>query len=131
MELCNDLQRTRKAARECYTVEDMKLLAKAESSARRLVLRQSPNGQDLIWAVLCCRELSRAVLKALEKDDSAGFFDAKLTAKIQANGETILVCPELKGCVEGTRNGADVNMEDGVFRALLVSEAMPQTVLMC
>lgn len=122
MELCNGLQKTRKTARACYTVEDMKLIARAESAVRKLVLRPSESGEDLIWAILSCRNLSRAVLKTLEKDKNTDFLDAKLTIKKHDCGRMMLECPALKGCVGSDENDGDVNEDDGVFRVPLVSE---------
>ncbi|KXX79108.1 hypothetical protein MMYC01_204357 [Madurella mycetomatis] len=121
MELCNGLQNTRKTARACYTVEDMKLIAKAESAVRRLVSRSPGGGEDLIWAILSCRKLSRAVLKKLEKDNNTNFFRDELTIKKQTCGRTILECPALKGCVERDENDDDAKEDDGVFRVPLVS----------
>ena len=121
MELCNGLQNTRKTARACYTVEDMKLIAKAESAVRGVVSRPPGDGEDLIWAILSCPKLSRAVLKRLEKDDNTEFLDAKLTIKEKA-GKMLLGCPALKGCVEIDGNDDDVNEDEGVFRVPLVGE---------
>lgn len=72
MELCNDLQRTRKTARACFTVEDMGLLAKATSallSALAPAPRMGGDGRDLVWALLYCRELLPQTLKILKTVD--------------------------------------------------------------
>ena len=78
MLLFDGLQRTRKTARACFSVDDMRLLANASSE-----LRGEPklSDEDLIWAVLYCPELSRWILKALKTAKKAEFFTARVTCK--------------------------------------------------
>lgn len=79
MDLCNDLQRTRKTARACFTVEDMQLLAKASSMMRKFLDRAAAkNGRDLIWALLYCPRLVPNILQAVRTVDYAILLDAKI-----------------------------------------------------
>ncbi|TFB06271.1 hypothetical protein CCMA1212_001487 [Trichoderma ghanense] len=83
MELCNDLQRTRKTARAYFSVPDMQLIAKATSSLRTQFLQSRDDTQtlDLMWALIYSRDVSRAVLKALSKADMAQFLATPVPCK--------------------------------------------------
>ncbi|UPK92452.1 hypothetical protein LCI18_003387 [Fusarium solani-melongenae] len=86
MKLCNDLQDTRKKARACFSVDDMRLLAKAASTLRDVVLAPKANEdkqkpQDLLWAMLYCGELSRDVFQVLKTANVSDFLAARVICK--------------------------------------------------
>jgi hypothetical protein len=83
MELCNDLQRTRKTARAHFSVPDMQLIAKAASSLRTEFLQPRENTQtlDLVWALIYSRQVVRAVLRALSKAPMARFLETPVFCK--------------------------------------------------
>jgi len=79
IKLCNELQQKRMTGRACFSVDDMRLLANAASTLREELI--SSNGEELIWAVLYCPELSRCILKALKTIGIAEFLTAKVACK--------------------------------------------------
>ncbi|KAI0416494.1 hypothetical protein F5X98DRAFT_387875 [Xylaria grammica] len=84
MELCNELQLTRKTAYATFSVEDMRLLAKAVGTLKDVLgSSQGSGGGDLIWAMLYSPILSLNVRKWVEaaSDDVYGFFSAVVTIK--------------------------------------------------
>ncbi|KAK3983875.1 hypothetical protein QBC44DRAFT_302390 [Cladorrhinum sp. PSN332] len=76
MILCNNLQSTRKTARAMYSVEDMRILAKASHSLKPII---SGPGQteDLVWAMLYCPDLSRHIRTSLTRGNLAQFAAAE------------------------------------------------------
>ncbi|KAL5042959.1 hypothetical protein BDW71DRAFT_188896 [Aspergillus fruticulosus] len=93
MALCNDLQRTRKTGRACFSVEDMRLLSKAAWSLKTVLEPPTKNtAQDLVWAFLYCPKLSQDIRKALTASDASRFLTAKVTSRAG-----VLDCSNLLG----------------------------------
>jgi len=92
MNLCNELQRTRRTARAVFSVDDMRLLAKASFSLKSIIsTRPNDNGEDLVWAMLSCPELSSDMREYFKNSgNTAEFLTATATS---SNG--ILDCSHL------------------------------------
>ncbi|KAI1472029.1 uncharacterized protein F4812DRAFT_456127 [Daldinia caldariorum] len=84
MRLCNELQVTRKTAKACFSVDDMRLFSKAACALKEIL---SPtgrsDGEGLVWAMLYCTDLSTNVRRWFEAagNDKEAFFSAKITSK--------------------------------------------------
>ncbi|RSL58859.1 hypothetical protein CEP54_007558 [Fusarium duplospermum] len=120
MMLCNELQATRKTARACFSVADMRLLAKAVSVLRDGFLTPNTGNQnkgslDLIWAMLSCDKLSRSILKAVKTAPVAEFLTTKVTCKAE-----MLDCEAL-GQV-AAKGGEKIESEDWKFSVPLVAD---------
>ncbi|RFU74457.1 hypothetical protein TARUN_7782 [Trichoderma arundinaceum] len=82
MELCNDLQSTRKTARATYSVNDMRLIARACAELRSTLKEElGENWGDVVWAILYCRDLPKAVLQTIKELQSEHVFNAKVYCK--------------------------------------------------
>ncbi|KAJ1709251.1 hypothetical protein NYO67_8569 [Aspergillus flavus] len=91
MALCNDLQRTRKTGRACFSVKDMCLLSKAVCSLQEALTWSASNtAQDLVWAFLYCPKLSVDIRKELTTANTSQFLAAKVTIR-----DEVLDCSDL------------------------------------
>lgn len=83
MELCNDLQRTRKTARVHFSVSDMRLIAIATSSLRTEFLKPRDGTQplELAWALIYSRKITRAILKALSTAHMTTFLGTQISCE--------------------------------------------------
>ncbi|EER25912.1 hypothetical protein D8B26_008236 [Coccidioides posadasii str. Silveira] len=104
MKLCNDLQQTRKMARATYSVEDMRLLAKASNNIAPFISPDkaghgkdptTAKPEDLIWAMLVCPELSSNIRESLTEMNLQAFLDAKVECE-----DGVLTLPDLSGLRE-------------------------------
>ncbi|OCL12009.1 hypothetical protein AOQ84DRAFT_421518 [Glonium stellatum] len=112
MNLCNELQKTRKTARAVFSVDDMRLLAKASCALKPIISsQQNDHGNDLVWAMLSCPELSSDLRKLLEATNLSEFLAAKAKSE---NG--ILDCTSLPGMDHA------VNEKAGKYNILLVRD---------
>ncbi|KAI5920092.1 hypothetical protein F4810DRAFT_448454 [Camillea tinctor] len=101
MKLCNELQLKRKTARACFSVEDMRLFAKAAYALKEAVNTQDcPDGNGLVWAMLYCTDLSLNVRRWFEAagSDKSAFFEAKVTCE-----KGIMNCKSLVDLTGGTQ----------------------------
>ncbi|RSM09366.1 hypothetical protein CEP52_004208 [Fusarium oligoseptatum] len=119
MDLCNELQRTRKKARACFSVGDMRLLAKAASVLRDVFLKPKTGDskhepQDLAWAMLYCGKLSRSILKAVKRAPVSEFLTTRVICK-----DGVLDC-EAIGRV-AAQEGDHLDLEDWRFDVPLVA----------
>ncbi|KAI1462796.1 hypothetical protein F4805DRAFT_10421 [Annulohypoxylon moriforme] len=82
MTLCNNLQGTRKTARACFTVDDMRLLALAASDLKKFLSpKMNLDGQDLVWAFIYSPKFFDDILESLKTASFPQFLEAKATAK--------------------------------------------------
>jgi hypothetical protein len=81
LELCNDLQRRRKTGQAMFSVDDMRLLAKASHSLKPIISPDGKQGDDLVWAMICCPEVSRDVCKSLTSTNITSFLAAQFVCR--------------------------------------------------
>lgn len=65
MVLCNEFQRIKTTSRAMFTIDDMRMISKASESLRRIV---SPQGMDLIWAIIASPELFSDLVQRFGQD---------------------------------------------------------------
>lgn len=58
IELCKSLQQLRRTMRTTYSIDDMRIIAKASLSVRQIM---GKSGEELVWAMLVCSEFFVAV----------------------------------------------------------------------
>ncbi|KAI0546689.1 hypothetical protein F4679DRAFT_575256 [Xylaria curta] len=131
MGLCNELQLTRKTAHATFSVEDMRLLAKAVGTLKDVLGSSQENrGDDLIWAMLYSPNLSLDVRKWIEaaSDDLYGFFSAMVTIKdgiLDCAGWIDSIGPaERHNLNSGTTKYKVPLIQDGVFSGAQVVAAL-------
>lgn len=81
LELCNELQRRRKTSQAMFSVDDMQLLSKASCSLKPIISPRGALGDDLVWAMICCPNLSRDVCKSLTLTDITSFLAARFVCR--------------------------------------------------
>lgn len=98
MWLCNELQRTRKTGRAVFSVDDMRLLAKVSNALKGIISpAQGPDGRDMVWAFICCPDLSRDIRESLSSvEANADALGPYLTAKVKCS-DGWLDCASLPG----------------------------------
>ncbi|KAL2150143.1 hypothetical protein VTH82DRAFT_7819 [Thermothelomyces myriococcoides] len=111
MDLCNDLQNTRKTGHAMFSVDDMRLLAKASCSLKPIISPLGKDGQDLVWAMICCPDLSRDIRKLLNKPASVTDF---LTAKF--------VCRNGSLSSESLRDSGDADAKKTEYTVPLIDD---------
>jgi hypothetical protein len=114
MSLCNELQSTRKTARAVFSVDDMRLLAKASWSLKELISpKKDDHGSDLVWAMLYCQELSSDIRIRISLKDAnmSDFLAAKATCV-----DGILDCTALLA------TDTAVNEKAGKYKIPLISD---------
>lgn len=97
MILCNNLQSTRKTSRAVFSVNDMRILAKASHSLKPIISGDrdtSSEGRDLTWAMLHCPDLSRRIRESLSRENiSISHF---IEARVHCNAG-LLNCASIPG----------------------------------
>lgn len=128
MILCNNLQSTRKTSYAVFSVNDMRILAKASHSLKPIISGNratSSEGRDLIWAMLHCPDLSRRVCETLSREDSS--ISQFIEARVQCNNG-VLNCASLPGLGDPfDKKPAEFStplVEDGEYTGLQVLAAL-------
>lgn len=124
MILCNNLQETRKTAHAMYSVDDMRILAKASHSLKQII-SSSSNGKDLVWAMLYCPDLSRDIRKSLTKDNISQF--AAATVRCQDGALNCTSLPGFGGELDAVEKPAKYQIPlvaDGEYTGMQVLAAL-------
>ncbi|KAK0724584.1 hypothetical protein B0H67DRAFT_657176 [Lasiosphaeris hirsuta] len=155
LNLCNELQRRRKTGHAMFSVDDMRLLAKASCSLKPIISPRGKPGHDLVWAMIYCPNLSRDVCKSLTSTDITSFLAAEFVCQGGSLGCASL--PELSSADPEKPIGYTIPLvADGKFtgtqvlaalayvfityywinkawpnNVALYDSTMPQNVLMC
>ncbi|KAI1207186.1 uncharacterized protein F4807DRAFT_435997 [Annulohypoxylon truncatum] len=95
MELCNELQQTRKGKRACFTVTDMRLMALSTTDLKDIISpTKDRDSQDLVWAFLYSPKLFDDVLELLKTAKPEQILTTRVTTKVTTEGKS-LDCADL------------------------------------
>ncbi|KAL7942069.1 hypothetical protein V8C42DRAFT_333504 [Trichoderma barbatum] len=124
MKLCNDLQSTRKKARATYSINDMRLIAKACVELRSMLKDEvGENWGDIAWAILYCRDLPESALQAIKGPYSEHVFGAEISCEDGELDFTTLVTDD--------SHDKDDEVDDGSIDSELLWEKKGLSQLPC
>ncbi|KAK3291060.1 uncharacterized protein B0H64DRAFT_427505 [Chaetomium fimeti] len=128
MILCNNLQSTRKTSYAVFSVNDMRILAKASHSLKPIISGNraaSGDGRDLIWAILHRPDLSGRIRESLSLGNIS--ISQFIQATVQCN-DGVLDCSSIPGLgdplVEKSAQFSIPLVGDGEYTGLQVLAAL-------